>query len=286
MDPKDIIALEEAVYQKEAGSIDGIAAVLIDSSEGLEVLQEALIRGATEAILIETGDAFDEFNTAKILTKIAQQENLELIAVDSLTNKTCYLSAAMIMNAPCQSIQKIPLGDLKLDVKPLVKRVKTERTKKHRLRVRANSIEELIEKLKEKILQAKNQDQKLATAKIVLAGGRGFKSHAELQQLQEMAKKLKMGFGVTGALVQAGYVSHEYQIGQTANIIAPEIYIAMGISGAIQHVVGIENSKIIVAINRNPDAPIFQIADYSLVADIQDILPKLERALQALLDKP
>ena len=287
IDPEDILVLEEAVYQREVGKVDGIVAIAINTTHsGQAILQEALIRGATEAILIETEENFDELDKAKILAKVAEQENLSLIKTETFLHEPRYLSVAAIMQPSQQLIKEIPLSSLKLDLQPSVKGLNKAKTQKARLGIRVNSVEALVEAIKEDFLQAANNDQRLATAKIVLGGGRGFKSREELQQLQKLAARLEVGFGVTGALVRAGYLSHDYQLGQTAKGIKPEIYFAIGISGAMQHVVGIDQSKIIVAINRNPDAPIFQIADYGLVATIHDALPALEKALSLLLDKP
>jgi electron transfer flavoprotein alpha subunit len=263
---------------KTAASIGGIRHVLVADSlcyqgqlaESISALVESLASDYTHILAPSTS------NGKNILPRVAAQLDVSVLSdIMAVENSDTFKRSIYAGNviATLQSIDPIkvitvrgtafPISELNgsATIKEITKEYPTELS----TFVNDNSV--------------KSERPELTSAKIVISGGRGMQNGENFSMLDKVADKIGAAVGATRAAVDAGFVPNDMQVGQTGKIVAPDLYIAVAISGAVQHLAGMKESKVIVAINKDPDAPIFQVADYGLVADLFDALPELERAL-------
>ena len=235
---------------------------------------------------------------ADLIVSIADNYNA-IMAIASTTGKNFMPRVAALLDVP-QISEIINVIDSETFERPIyagnaIQTIKSKSTKKI-ITVRAPSFQavgdqdpssiENINSGENKSLSEHISDEltksdrpELTSAKVIVSGGRGMQSGDNFVLLEGVADKLGAALGASRAAVDAGFVPNDYQVGQTGKVVAPELYIAVGISGAIQHLAGMKDSKIIVAINKDEEAPIFQVADYGLVADLFTAIPDLDAAL-------
>jgi len=267
-----------AAAAEAAGSIDGVAKVLVaDDAAYAHPLAEALA-----PLLVSLSDGYDALlapatTTGKnVMPRVAALLDVmqisDIIAVESADTFKRPIYAG-------NAIQTVKSSDAK-------KVITVRTTAFDKAATGGSAASESIPAAETQNLSqfvsaelSKSDRPELTSASIVISGGRGMGSGENFSLINSVADKLGAAVGASRAAVDAGFVPNDYQVGQTGKIVAPDLYIAVGISGAIQHLAGMKDSKVIVAINKDEEAPIFQIADYGLVADLFDALPELDKTL-------
>ena len=269
--------IDESVTQ--ASKIEGVSKVIhLDSSEFDNILAEKL----TSAIFDMSGD-YNFFASAatttgknvmpRLAAKLDVSQISEIVVVESADTfiRTIYAGNAIatvqssdtkkVLTIRPTAFQASNIGDSSCEIS----------------KISPENIPTVSEFVGEEL--TKSDRPELTSAKTIISGGRGMQNGENFELLDKVAAKLNAAVGASRAAVDAGFVPNDYQVGQTGKVVAPELYIAVGISGAIQHLAGMKDSKIIVAINKDEEAPIFDVADYGLVADLFQVLPELESAL-------
>ena len=263
----------------EASKISGVSKIIhIENDEYNNILAEKL----TSAI-ISISDNYNYFCAAatttgknvmpRVAAKLDVSQISEIIGVESNDTfiRTIYAGNA-IATVQSSDAKKV------LTIRPTAYKVAdTSDTGCEVEKINPENIPNISEYISEEL--TKSDRPELTSAKIIISGGRGMQNGENFELLDKVAAKLGAAVGASRAAVDAGFVPNDYQVGQTGKVVAPELYIAVGISGAIQHLAGMKDSKVIVAINKDEEAPIFDIADYGLVADLFQVLPELEGAI-------
>lgn len=280
--------------------------LLIIGSECDKVVKEALLLPDLQRILLADHEVYAHQlaeNSAALITHIAKDYDYILAGATTFGKNLLPRVAALLNVGMLSDVSKILSGDtfirptyagnilskVQLSEKIKIMTVRTTAfvavTETQQTNTKVENLSEIIpNKLSQFESQSLTQSERpeLTTARIIISGGRGLKSAENFKLLENIADQLGAAVGASRAAVDAGFAPNDYQVGQTGKVVAPDLYIAVGISGAIQHLAGMKDSKVIVAINNDPEAPIFQIADYALVGDLFKILPELKKALELL----
>jgi electron transfer flavoprotein alpha subunit len=263
----------------EASKISGLNKLLHVDDEAFDnVLAEKLTQ-----VMLNVANDYDYFLAAatttgknvmpRLAAKLDVSQISEIVSVESADTfiRTIYAGNA-IATVQTTDAKKV------LTVRPTAfKAATTDSAECEVVNITAENIPSISEFIGEEL--TKSDRPELTSAKTIISGGRGMQNGENFELLDKVAEKLGAAVGASRAAVDAGFVPNDYQVGQTGKVVAPELYIAVGISGAIQHLAGMKDSKVIVAINKDEEAPIFDVADYGLVADLFQVLPELEQAL-------
>ena len=264
---------------EESSKISGVSKIIhIESEEFNNILAEKL-----SSAILNISENYNYFCAAatttgknvmpRIAAKLDVSQISEIVGIESQDTfvRTIYAGNAIatvqstdekkVLTIRPTAYKTVEMGDSSCEVE----------------KINPENIPEISEYINEEL--TKSDRPELTSAKIIISGGRGMQNGENFELLDKVASKLGAAVGASRAAVDAGFVPNDYQVGQTGKVVAPELYIAVGISGAIQHLAGMKDSKVIVAINKDEEAPIFDVADYGLVADLFQVLPELENAI-------
>lgn len=263
--------------------------------------QAAVLNGAATVLLADHSVYEHQLaeNTAAVIAECAKEYDYVLTAASTAGKNILPRAAALLDVSMLSDVVKVvspntfvrpiyagnAMATVQIDEKIKVMTVRTTAfaaTKENQAPAAIQKIDTVIENTQSRFeSQSLTQSSRpeLTAARVIISGGRGLKSAENFHMLEEIADKLGAAVGASRAAVDAGFAPNDYQVGQTGKVVAPDLYIAVGISGAIQHLAGMKDSKVIVAINSDPEAPIFQIADYGLVGDLFKLLPELNAEL-------
>jgi len=263
----------------ECSSIQGVTRILLaddpayehDLPENLSPLVQSLAERYSH--VLAPASTFGKSLLPRVAARLDVQQISDISDIESADTfvRPIYAGNALATVQSTDSVKLITIRTTAFDAAP------TEGGNAAIEKIEAVACPALAEFLGEELTPSERPE--LTSAGIVISGGRGMQSGDNFAMLERIADKLGAAVGASRAAVDAGYVPNDYQVGQTGKVVAPNLYIAVGISGAIQHLAGMKDSKVIVAINKDEEAPIFQIADYGWVADLFTAIPELEAAL-------
>ncbi len=267
----------EAVAQK-AAALSGVEKVLLADADHLKArlaedmaaLIVPLMAQYSALVAVSSAAGKDFAPRVAALLDVAQLSDVSAVRSPTLFERPIYAGNA-IQTVECSQARKV------LTVRTTAFAAAAEGGSAAIERIEPAAANGASQFVSEELSQSERPE--LTAAKVVISGGRGMQSGENFKMLERIADKLGAAVGASRAAVDAGFVPNDYQVGQTGKVVAPELYIAVGISGAIQHLAGMKDSKVIVAINKDEEAPIFQVADYGIVGDLFQVLPEFEAAL-------
>ena len=270
-----------AVIADAAAHLSGVEKILLAEGEAYEkMLPEEM-----EALILSLASGYDAFLSPatsdgknfmpRIAAKLDVPQVSEILAVESpdVFRRPIYAGNAI------ETVQA-PAGKKVITVRTTTFKPVEDKGLATVERIEAPASRGLSRFVGEEL--SRSERPELTSARVIISGGRGLQSGENFRLLEKIADKLKAALGASRAAVDAGFVPNDYQVGQTGKVVAPDLYIAVGISGAIQHLAGMKDSKVIAAINKDEEAPIFQIADYGLVGDLFKAIPEMEEELTRL----